>query len=371
MKRFAVTALAVSMLFVSPFAVSAQTKAPTQQPAAVQAVKQLPNVAILATGGTIASRGANSLSLTDYGVGSGHKPVGIEVLVDAVPEIKNFANISGEQVFNVGSSKLSIQNWLTLANRVNELLAKDSVDGVVITHGTDTMEETAYFLNLVVKSDKPVVLVGSMRPATGLSADGPLNLVNAVALAASKTSAGKGVMVVMNDQISSAFGVTKTNSTNVATFKCPDTGYLGYMQNNKPYFINTVTKRHTTKSEFDIKGMKDLPRVEVHYTTLGTDGKVIDAMVKLGTKGIVNAGLGHANVPNSVMSSLVAAKKAGCAVVVDSRVGTGLITPVGKFSKEGFVSAMMHNPQKARILLMLALTKTNDPAEIQKIFDEY
>lgn len=198
-----------------------------------------------------------------------------------------------------------------------------------------------------------------------------MNLVNAVALAASKNSVGKGVMVVMNDQISSAFGVTKTNSTNVATFKCPDTGYLGFMQNNKPYFFNTVTKRHTTKSEFDVKGMKDLPRVDVHYTTLGTDGKVIDAMVKLGTKGIVNAGLGHANVPNSVMSSLVAAKKAGCAVVVDSRVGTGLITPVGKFSKEGFVSAMMHNPQKARILLMLALTKTSDPAEIQRIFDEY
>ena len=193
---------------------------------------------------------ANALSLTDYGVGSGHKPVGIEVLVNAVPEIKQFAEISGEQVFNVGSSKLSIDNWLTLARRVNTLLADEHTDGIVITHGTDTLEETAYFLNLVVKSEKPVVLVGSMRPATGLSADGPLNLVNAVALAASKEAYGQGVMVIMNDQISSAFGVTKTNSTNVGTFKCPDTGYLGFMQNNKPYFFNAIQKRHTTQSEF-------------------------------------------------------------------------------------------------------------------------
>lgn len=334
-------------------------------------MKQLPRVAILATGGTIASRGSNALSLTDYGVGSGHKPVGIEVLVNAVPEIKQFAEISGEQVFNVGSSKLSIDNWLTLARRVNTLLADEHTDGIVITHGTDTLEETAYFLNLVVKSEKPVVLVGSMRPATGLSADGPLNLVNAVALAASKEAYGQGVMVIMNDQISSAFGVTKTNSTNVGTFKCPDTGYLGFMQNNKPYFFNAIQKRHTTQSEFSIDGLKTLPRVDVHYTTLGKDGRIIDAMVKLGAKGIVNAGLGHANVPNEVMNSLIAAKKAGATVVVDSRVGSGLITPIGKFTREGFVSAMLHNPQKARILLMLALTKTGDPKEIQRIFNEY
>ena len=363
---FLVASLCVLLAFSYPMSTYA-----TPSKASQEVKTTLPRVSILATGGTIASRGSSSLSLTDYGVGSGHKPVGVEVLVDAVPEIKNFAQISGEQVFNVGSSKLSIQNWLTLSNRINELLAKDTVDGIVVTHGTDTLEETAYFLNLVVKSDKPVVLVGSMRPATGLSADGPLNLVNAVALAASKEAFGKGVMVVMNDQISSAFGVTKRNSTNVATFRCPDTGFLGFMQNNKPYFTNTITKRHTTKSEFSIKNLKTLPRVDVHYTTLGEDGKVVDAMVKIGAKGIVNAGLGHANVPNDVMNSLIAAQKAGTVVVVGSRVGTGLITPLNKFSKEGFVSAMMHNPQKARILLMLALTKTTNQAEIQRIFNEY
>ena len=363
MFRLGFAALAASALFlISGPALSAPSTVTT--PPSAAAMQQLPRVAILATGGTIASRGSNALSLTDYGVGSGHKPVGIEVLVNAVPEIKQFAEISGEQVFNVGSSKLSIDNWLTLARRVNTLLADEHTDGIVITHGTDTLEETAYFLNLVVKSEKPVVLVGSMRPATGLSADGLLNLVNAVALAASKEAYGQGVMVVMNDQISSAFGVTKTNSTNVGTFKCPDTGYLGFMQNN-------IQKRHTTQSEFSIDGLKTLPRVDVHYTTLGEDGRIIDAMVKLGAKGIVNAGLGHANVPNEVMNSLIAAKKAGAAVVVDSRVGSGLITPIGKFTREGFVSAMLHNPQKARILLMLALTKTDDPKEIQRIFNEY
>ena len=201
MFRLGFAALAASALFlISGPALSAPTTVTT--PPSAAAMKQLPRVAILATGGTIASRGSNALSLTDYGVGSGHKPVGIEVLVNAVPEIKQFAEISGEQVFNVGSSKLSIDNWLTLARRVNTVLADEHTDGIVITHGTDTLEETAYFLNLVVKSEKPVVLVGSMRPATGLSADGPLNLVNAVALAASKEAYGQGVMVIINDQIS-------------------------------------------------------------------------------------------------------------------------------------------------------------------------
>ena len=336
-----------------------------------KSVIQRPNVLILATGGTIASRGSNPLSLTDYGVACGRKAAGIEELMDAVHEINDFAQIRGEQLFNVGSSKLSIANWLTLANRVNELLSSKDVDGIVITHGTDTLEETAYFLNLVVKSDKPVVLVGSMRPATAMSADGPINLVNAVALAADKDAKGKGVMVLLNDQISSAFGVTKTNTTNVATFKCPDTGYMGYMQNNRPFFVSQPIKRHTVGSEFDVQGLKTLPWVEVNFTTLGQDGRLIDAMVRLGAKGIVNAGLGHANVPDAVMDSLVKAKKAGVVVVVASRVGSGLVTPMNKFSKEGFVSAMMHNPQKARILLMLALTKTHDPDEIQRIFNNY
>ncbi|TDS83624.1 asparaginase [Comamonas sp. JUb58] len=329
------------------------------------------NVAILATGGTIASRGADTLALTDYGPGAGMKQVGIQSLVSAVPEIEKFANVSGEQIFNVGSSKISMANWLTLAKRTHELLASDGVDGVVITHGTDTLEETAYFLNLVLKTNKPVVLVGSMRPSTGISADGPLNLVNAVALAASPAAQSKGVLVSMNDRISSAFGVMKTNTTNTGTFKSPDGGELGYMQNSQPFFISSPAKRHTSNSEFDIRQIDSLPRVDINYTTLGSDGVLVDAAVAAGARGIVNAGTGHANMPVAIMESLVAAQKKGVAVVVGSRVPTGIVTPTGEFSKAGFVSSMMHSPQKARILLMLALTKTQDPKELQRIFDAY
>jgi L-asparaginase type II len=331
----------------------------------------LPHISILATGGTIASRGADSLALTDYGQSTGMAPVGIQALIDAVPEIAAVAKISGDQVVNVGSSKLSFENLLVVAKRINELLSSAAVDGIVVTHGTDTLEETAYFLNLVVKSDKPVVLVGSMRPATGVSADGPLNLINAVALAASPAAKGKGVMVCMNNQISSAFGVTKTHTSDVATFRCPDTGFLGYIQNTRPFFISTPAKKHTFQTEFDVSNLKALPRVDVNYTTLGSNGALIDAAVAAGAKGIVNAGVGHGNMPEDAMKSLREARKKGVAVVAGSRVGSGLVIPTGQFQQAEFVAAMMHNVQKARILLMLALTKTQEFNEIQRIFYEY
>lgn len=330
-----------------------------------------PNIAILATGGTIASRGANSLALTDYGQGTGMKPVEIQALIDAVPEIEKFANITGEQIYNVGSSKLSLDNWLTLAKRANTLLKSDSVDGIVITHGTDTLEETAYFLNLVIKSEKPVVLVGSMRPSTGLSADGPLNLVNAVALAASPDAKNRGVMVSMNDVISSAFGVTKTNTTNAATFKSNNGAELGYMQNSRPYFVAQTAKKHTTQTEFDVSNLDALPRVDINFASLGADGLLIDAAVNAGAQGIVSAGMGHGNIPDAVMQSLNAARKRGLVIVAGSRVGSGMVTPTTRFTQADFVASMMHTPQKARILLMLALTKTKDTQEIQRIFDTY
>ncbi|MDK2867447.1 MAG: L-asparaginase [Clostridiales bacterium] len=330
-----------------------------------------PHITILATGGTIASRGGNSLSLTDYGVSTGRQPVGIDTLMEAVPEMHQFAEISGEQLFNVGSSKLSIENLLTLAKRINVQLSLETIDGVVVTHGTDTLEETAYFLNLVVKSDKPVVLVASMRPATGLSADGPINLVNAIALASNPLARNKGVMVCMNDQISSAFGVAKTNTTNVAAFKCPDTGYLGIMQNFEPFFMSAPVKRHTHQTEFDVANLATLPRVDIVYTALGTDGLFIDAAVAAGAKGIINSGLGHGNMSAAAMASLEAARKKGVTVVVGSRTGSGLVTPTQQFDKRDFVTAMMHSAPKSRILLMLALTVTDEPSEIQRLFDQY
>jgi len=337
----------------------------------MQDISKKPTVAIIATGGTIASKGATNLSLTDYGSNAGQKLIGIQSLIQAVPEITNIATITGSQLFNIGSSKLQVENLLELAQYINTLFQSDSIQGAVITHGTDTMEETAYFLNLVIKSDKPVVLVGSMRPATAISADGPLNLLNAVALAASPEAKGKGVMVCMNDQISSAFGVTKTNTTNAATFRCPDTGYLGYMQNFKPYFLTSPSKKHTYLTAFDVSDRTTLPRVDINYTYLGSDDMVIQAAIQKGCKGLINAGVGHGNMPDSIRRSLSMAVSKGIVVVAGSRVGTGMVTPVPINEKSGFISAMMHTPQKARILLMLALTRTSDTKEIQHIFNEY
>lgn len=335
--------VALSALLAMPVT-AAESPVPTKNESAVK--NELPNVAILATEATIASKGGRALSLADYGVGAGQKPVGVQQLIDAVPEIQKFANIREEQVFNIGSSKLSIKDWLKLAKRVNELLKDPELDGIVITHGTDTLEGTAYFLNFVTKSNKPIVLVASMRPATELSADGALNLVKTVASAADKASKDKGVLVIINDNFSPAFGVTKTNSTNAASFKCPDTGYLGYMQNNVPYFVSTPAKKHTVNSEFEVSALEDLPRVDVKYVILISDGNLVEAMVVNEAKGIINAGVGHANMPNGVNKSLATSVKQGAPVVAASRVGSGLITSLGKFTKERYVTALMHNPQK-------------------------
>src|SRR5215831_13087001 len=192
---------------------------------------KLANVTILATGGTIAGTGATSTTTVGYTAAK----IGVEALIDAVPELKKVANVKGEQVFQIASENMNNEYWLKLAKRVNELLAQDDVDGIVITHGTDTIEETAYFLNLVVKSRKPVVMVGSMRPSTAISADGPINLYNAVTLAASPEAAGKGVLVVLNDQINGARDVTKTNTTNADTFRNWELGFMGYMLDNAPH----------------------------------------------------------------------------------------------------------------------------------------
>ena len=189
----------------------------------------LPNVKILATGGTIAGSAASATQTTGYEAGK----IAIQTLIDAVPQIKEVADVSGEQIVKISSNNMDTPTLLKLAKRCNEPLAQKDVDGIVITHGTDTLEETAYFLNLTVRSDKPVVLVGAMRPATAISADGPMNLLNAVRVAVNKESVGKGVLVAMNDVINNARDVTKTNTTNVATFRAPDLGNIGYIAGGK------------------------------------------------------------------------------------------------------------------------------------------
>lgn len=327
-----------------------------------------PAVKILATGGTIAGSAPSNTQMTGYKAGA----LGIDVLINAVPQMKDVAVVSGEQVANIGSQDMTNDVWLKLADRCNKLLAQDDVKGVVITHGTDTLEETAYFLNLVVKSDKPVVLVGAMRPATAISADGPVNLLNAVKLAASPKAVGKGVLVAMNDQIDGGRDVTKTNTTNVATFKSPELGALGYFTGGEPYFYKESLRKHTKSTVFDVSGLKELPRVDIVYTHVNDDRVLVDAAVKAGAKGIVYAGSGMGSIHKDAEPGLAEAVKKGVTVVRASRVGNGMVVEGSKeWTDEGFLNGDNLNPQKARVLLQLALTKTSDPKAIQKMFDEY
>lgn len=336
--------------------------------ATVTALAAKPNIHILATGGTIAGTGT-SATTSQYTAGQ----VAIGTLLDAVPQIKDIANVTGEQIVSIGSQDMNDQVWLTLANRINELLASPECDGIVVTHGTDTMEETAYFLNLTVHSDKPVVLTGAMRPSTAMSADGPLNLYNSVVTAASKDSYGRGVMIVMNGLILGAHATQKMNTVDVQTFQAPDAGPLGYVYNSRPYYNMQTQKRHTTQSVFDVKGLKELPKVGIVYAYSNIDADVMEPFLTKGYKGIIHAGLGNGNYHKNIFPSLLEARKKGILVVRSSRVPTGPTTLYDEVDDEKyeFVASWELNPQKARVLLMLALTKTDDWREIQKYFEEY
>ncbi|MCX5815018.1 MAG: asparaginase [Proteobacteria bacterium] len=355
MKRLALIFVFFAFSLIHPMIVSAEGP------------QNMPHIVIVATGGTIAGIATSSTETKDY------KPGVLDVgsLIKSVPGIEKVAKISGEQIANIDSSHITNDIWLKLANRVNELLLKKEIDGIVITHGTDTMEETAYFLNLVIKGEKPVVLTGSMRPSTAISADGPLNLFNAVVLASSKDARGKGVLVALNENIHGGRDVTKTNTTSVATFTSREFGCLGYVLDSKVYFFRETNKKHTTKSEFSIQGLTSLPRVDILYGHTHDNRDLADASVKAGAKGIVHAGAGNGGIFPSTKDALKEAIKKGVAVVRASRTGSGIVTPSSNYDNDGFVAAGSLNPQKARILLMLALTGTNNPAEIRKIFDEY
>jgi L-asparaginase len=334
-----------------------------------QSPDKLPNVKILATGGTIAGAGVSST--TTVGYTAAVTPV--DKLISNVPELAKVANVSGEQICQVASESMTMEIWLKMAKRVNELLAKDDVDGVVITHGTDTLEETAYFLNLVVKSKKPVVVVGAMRPGTAMSADGPLNLYRSVILAGSKEAVGKGVLVMMNDTIHSGRDVTKTITDRLDTFKAPEMGPLGFFTGDKPVFYRQVLRKHTFDTEFDIMKVTELPRVDIVYHYAGNAGTMIEAAINANVKGIVHAGTGNGSIGKAEYPAFEQAIAKGIVVVRSARVGNGIIARNGEADddKYGFVSSDTLNPQKARILLMLALTKTTDVKEIQRMFWEY
>jgi len=329
--------------------------------------EDLPKVVILATGGTIAGSAETE---TTAGYQSGQ--VGVDVLLAAVPDLAKIADCTGEQVANVGSQNMNDEVWLALAKRINEL-AKTDIDGIVITHGTDTMEETSYFLNLVSITDKPVVLTGSMRPSTAMSADGPLNIYNAVAVAANPDAVGRGVMVVANDEIHGGRSIIKSNTTEVSTFVSDDQGLIGNVRYGDVIFFRSCYTKHTKDSEFSLDGVESLPRVDIIAMHENADGALIDAAVALGTKGIVTAGLGNGNMTDAAVESLAKAAAAGVVCVRSSRVPTGLVGRNIELDddKLGFIASYELSPHKARILLRLALLKTNDLATIQEYFATY
>lgn len=338
----------------------AQAPAPTAK---------LPNVVILATGGTIAGTGATSTTTVGYQAAK----LPVTALINAVPELKKIANVTGEQVLQIASENMTNEGLLKLADRVNAVLAKPDVAGVVITHGTDTIEETAYFLNLVTKSEKPVVIVGAMRPATALSADGPLNLYNAVAIAGSPAAVGKGVLVSLNDQISAAREVTKANTTSLNTFQTPDLGYLGYVELGKPYFYRTSTRKHTTATPFTVTPTTKLPQVDIIYGYGNNSPVLLNAAVADGAKGIVYAGVGDGSISVQLEPAAIAARKKGVIIARSARTGSGRVVRNGeeKDDENDFIVTDNLNPQKARILLMLGLTMTSDTKALQDMFYTY
>lgn len=330
-------------------------------------VQAKPKIAILATGGTIVSSIEDCVATTGYSVGG----LSVENLISGVRGIEDLATITTKQISNIDSANMRDEIWLKLAKEINQILDSD-FDGVVITHGTDTMEETAYFLHLTIKSYKPVILVGAMRPSNSISSDGAKNLYNAVALAANKESEFKGVMVTMNDKILSARSVTKTHTLNLDAFSSPDFGDLGYMVDGKAYFYSAITKAHTTNIPFDISQISNLPKVDILYS-YSNDGNAVaaKALFANGTKGLIIAGSGAGSIHEDHEKALKELISQGLKVVVSSRISQGRVALNSEKKSFGFISAEELKPQKARVLLMLSLIKTDDISQIQDYFLKY
>ncbi|MDO8875059.1 MAG: asparaginase [Pseudolabrys sp.] len=328
--------------------------------------KPRPTIVIIGTGGTIAGRGAaGNTSSYDAAV------LGIQDIVAAVPQLAQLADIRGEQIMNLPSKNMTDRTMIDTARSVARIAASDA-DGVVVTHGTDTIEETAYFLNLTIKSAKPIVLVGAMRPSTSLSADGPINLYDAVRVACSKDAAGKGVLLVMNGEIHSARDVTKRNTFQVGAFGSPY-GPLGLAVEGHEIFYRAPTRAHTLASDFDIAYIDSLPNVQVIYGHSNVSDVAVRAFIECAVEGIVYAGTGNANLPDALIPALHAARAAGIHVVRASRTGSGsaVRNPDAADLKNGWIVADDQNPQKARLLLALALTRTRKVSELQSYFQKY
>ncbi|MDO8373950.1 MAG: asparaginase [Polaromonas sp.] len=332
------------------------------------AAQTKPNVVILATGGTIAGAGASALNSATYAAAK----VPVDKLLAGLPELANVANVRGEQVAQMASESFDNETLMKLGKRVSALVKQADVDGIVVTHGTDTLEETAYFLSLVIRTSKPIVVVGSMRPGTALSADGALNLFNAVSVAGSKDAAGKGVLVTMNDEIQSGRDVSKTINIKTEAFKS-QWGPLGMVVEGKNYWFRAPVKRHTAQSEFNIDEFEALAPVDIVYGYGNVPRTLVDTVGKLGVKALIHGGTGNGSVANRVVPALQEVRAKGVQVIRSSRVPEGFVLRNAEQPDDKYDWVVAHdlNPQKARILAAVALTKNLDSKQLQRVFWEY
>ncbi|MCZ6452268.1 MAG: asparaginase [Deltaproteobacteria bacterium] len=334
-------------------------------------MRELPRVALIITGGTIDSIGKDRLDLAGY-IEAG-KRLGTGELLEQLPELKTIAHVEEVPFRRLPSHALVDKDWLDMVRTIHSIFDENKADGIVITHGTNTIEETAYFLNLTLKTDKPVIVVGAMRPSSAISTDGYLNLVNAVKVAADPHSRGRGAMLVMNDTIYSGRDVTKNDTYRVQAFQSRDLGPLGFADadGSVVYYHQTV-KKHTENTEFDVRNLQSLPRVDVVVSYVGADGNMIEAAAAVGAKGIVSAGTGAGRpTPAEDEAFDRVYKEKGVIMCLCSRVASGRVVRSPGLAKRGFVAGDNLQPWKARLLLALALTKTNNADEIQRMFDTY
>jgi L-asparaginase len=323
------------------------------------------------TGGTIDSVGKDRLDLAWYI--EANKRLGSGELLAQLPELKEIAQVEEIAFRRLPSQALLDKDWLDLVAKIESIFAADAADGIVITHGTNTLEETAYFVNLTLRTDKPVVIVGSMRPSSAISADGYLNVLNAVRVAADPASRGRGCLVVMNDAIFNARDVTKNSTYRVQAFESRDLGPLGFADADaKVVYYHYPARRHTTNSEFDLRGLASLPRVDIVLSYVGADGTMIEAAAAAGAKAIVSAatGAGRPTPAEDEAFDRVFREK-GVLMCLCSRVASGRVVRSPGLKKRGFVAGDNLQPWKARVLLSLALTRTSDADEIQRMFDSY
>jgi L-asparaginase len=318
---------------------------------------KLPLVVVLATGGTIANTPSGRLHAGE--------------VVDAIPALRDVARLEVEELIRVASSALGIEHWLSLARRANELLSTPQVKGIVVTHGSNTVEETAYFLGLTVKSDKPVVLTAAQRQFTTLSSDSPKNFLQAVRVAASDEARGKGVLVVTNDIINAARDVSKDISTRLETYSSRDIGALGFVDDDRITFYRIPVKQHTGATPFDVRGVERLPRVDIVYTYAGADGALIDAAVAQGAEGIVIAGFPTGVATPAMEKAIRQVVARGVPVVMTNRGGMGRVMDKKREEARPLIWGDNLTPVKARVLLMLALTTARDPSALQRIFETY